>query len=648
MRFDPDDERGFQGARDRLAGEFGQTAEGAGLEWVAEQVLDLKWGYLGGDLATWRPRDVEEILLEIYPRKVVLERSDLPDVIRGFAGLLRFLDAAAVLTTSTRGAELATLVEELAAPFAAAMADESRWGMGKRLLGSAAAQGFDLSDPSQLEDIVAAFNARPIEERDAILGAAAGLPAGAAYPAPGLPVPPLRLPPVTLAPEGELVAAATASVWPKRVRRFVEYIGAGRPLTDTGNLKLADGKALVGILETGDTVDEVIGERTFRTRSSAELPTVDLTYALAEASGLVQVVGRRVLPVQDASLRDASELDTWYGLFLTLLHRVGPNQHHWRGGDPYGFGWYAEELDATLPRLLLELYRTQGPLDFADLAAEAWDTLLDAYDLEGTEPSKLAFHQRLVTRALARSLQLLEEFGVLRLVDVEAQPDDSPAPPESVGSPAPTGSVGLTDLGVWAINRLLSQVTDAPVVGDLVDVDAAELLARAPDLADDLATAEVDAWLARRGHAGAEALVAAMPGASEVGRGLAFRALLRLGPSVGDAVERLADDPDLRAYATVWRVDAQVATADEMVAGNPADFVRLLHAVLVVWGPQAVAGWVGPAAGARPLTTVIESLWRVPLPQTEEVLGALGAHVPDKAVAKAARKALFKLRSAKG
>jgi hypothetical protein len=39
--------------------------------------------------------------------------------------------------------------------------------------------------------------------------------------------------------------------------------------------------------------------------------------------------------------------------------------------------------------------------------------------------------------------------------------------------------------------------------------------------------------------------------------------------------------------------------------------------------------------------------WRVPGDDTETVLGAIASSHPDKSVAKAARKALFKLRSAK-
>ena len=42
-------------------------------------MLDLKWGYLGGDLDHWSPEDVVKILLDLYPAKVMLRAAaDLP------------------------------------------------------------------------------------------------------------------------------------------------------------------------------------------------------------------------------------------------------------------------------------------------------------------------------------------------------------------------------------------------------------------------------------------------------------------------------------------------------------------------------------------------------------------------------------------
>jgi hypothetical protein len=134
----------------------------------------------------------------------------------------------------------------------------------------------------------------------------------------------------------------------------------------------------------------------------------------------------------------------------------------------------------------------------------------------------------------------------------------------------------------------------------------------------------------------------------ETGRGLAFRALLRIGPAAADAVGGLRENPDLADFVTVFRVDTLAASPDEMDrAGDPEGWVRLLHTVLELWGPDAaVSAWAVPAAGAPGIEAMLETVWRIKGEHTEDVLVAVGGHHPDKRIAKAARRALFKHRSA--
>ena len=46
------------------------------------------------------------------------------------------------------------------------------------------------------------------------------------------------------------------------------------------------------------------------------------------------------------------------------------------------------------------------------------------------------------------------------------------------------------------------------------------------------------------------------------------------------------------------------------------------------------------------IEAMLNAAWRVPGEATGEVLAAVGGHHPDKRIAKAARKSLFKYRSA--
>jgi hypothetical protein len=83
-----------------------------------------------------------------------------------------------------------------------------------------------------------------------------------------------------------------------------------------------------------------------------------------------------------------------------------------------------------------------------------------------------------------------------------------------------------------------------------------------------------------------------------------------------------------------------------MVAPGPEEWVRLLGAVIELRSPAVAAAWAGPAAGELGVLGMLDVAWRVRLPQTATVLAVLGSTAPDKAVAKAARRAAHKHRSA--
>ncbi|MFH9354409.1 hypothetical protein [Kitasatospora sp. NPDC017646] len=84
----------------------------------------------------------------------------------------------------------------------------------------------------------------------------------------------------------------------EQVRGLVSWIGAGRKLTQTGKITLADARALVALLETGDTIDPAIGDRTFKTKSSQELYHLNLLVEWAKAARLLRVTGGRLVPVK--------------------------------------------------------------------------------------------------------------------------------------------------------------------------------------------------------------------------------------------------------------------------------------------------------------------------------------------------------------
>jgi hypothetical protein len=623
----------FKGDRSRAIVQ-GRSVE---LRADAELVLGFKWGYLDGHLGRWRTADLDELLLELYPRKVVADRELAALTVPAVAGLLEFLDEQGQLELGSDPLpRLLARLDALRGPFLEALGDASRYGLGTSLFRAMMADGVDLDDEAAVGGWVEAFNARPREERDRVLGPAMAQMAAALQGR-------RRLRPVTLAPVVELEQAAREAAVMVRFARFVDYVTTPRKLTEKGNLKLADARMLLEVLELDDRLDETIGERTFKTKSSTELPTLDLTFRWARAARLVKVRKGELSATQAGRRLDRDVLQTVYQALHGLLE-LGVLAHRYRE-DPYGFGWYAAEVDAEVPVWLLELYE-HGRLDIEDLAAETWELLLERFDLDDVPADKLAFHRRLVESGVRRILDRLQELGIVTVTDVDQVET-------SVGTEDRGGGAGLTDLGVWAVQRMASVYLDAPVVGTLMEVPAGELLRQATDMAEDAARAELDAWIAHRDVADAAAeLVAALPGADDVAIGLAFGALLRIGAPAAPAVSTLREDPRLGPYATAWLVDTLQIEAEQVRVDDVEGQVALLHAVLDLRGPHAVTIWLPLMLGVRSdtgrdaIATAVEHLWRARSAAAGEVLDAIAAVHPDKAVAKAARKALFKLRSA--
>ncbi len=628
--FGPDDQEAFAVARDRIVAAIADV-DGSVLGKVAGQVLDLKWGYLGGDLDHWSPEDVVKILLNLYPAKVMLDEADMADVPTGFAVLLRFLGRDRPRHEPSLEV-LAEFVGRLTSRFHAAMNDEDNWSFGKRIWSTATAEGVDLADQDAMGRWIEQFNERPVAERDQIFGPMSSVAPGGALIG--------SLPPVVLPTDDELRVMAEDTIVVKRLIRLVDYVGSGRAVTDLGNLKLADGKELVTLLETDDQFDKQFGDRVYKTGSSEELTDVDFIYRLALAADMLTIDGHKLLPGPSARSLPDDSINIFYATFLVLLQQVGPTQHHYRK-HRYGFDWFAEELDGQLPSIMIELYRHRDPYEIDDLAAQAWQDLNYAFDIPDVDSHNLEFQRSLVEFMLRNAFDRLAEMGIITIADEVRTPTRYGRIDRS------GGTVRLTPLGLWAVQRLASRITNAPVVGTLRSSSAAMMLSAAADLPHDLARAEVDAWIAHHGDGSAGELCVAIREADETGRGLAFQALLRIGAKAVDAVAGLADDVELAPFVTVWRVDVLAASAQEMDrSGDPEGWVRLLHAVVELWGPQAAAAvWAIPAAGAPGIQAMLDTAWRVKGERTDDVLAAIGGHHPDKHVAKAARKVLLKHRN---
>jgi hypothetical protein len=644
MEFGPEDEEAFFETRDALLEQFadwsGQAAPGTD-PGLVQLVLDYKWGYGDGHLGRWTTADLHDLLIDWFPSKVTLDPEDVslvPPTVRAF---LEWLEATGLLDPgSDPPVALRATLERLAPRFPAAMDDPSRHGMAKSFFGLLQQSGVDLTDEGAVAGFVEGFNQLPEQDRRRLL------------PLPGEQEEPPGFPPVRLAPEAELAAAADAAPAIQRLRRFTAWVGQGRKLTQKGRLTLADGKALVDLLATGDGVDPLIGDTTFRTRSSAELPEVAVTFAWAKAARLVRVVHGRVVPVKRSQALLDRPLELW-ARALEGLRQLGPDL---LGGGMFG-SLLADHLDSLVPVVLATMYAADEPVPLRALADTAWNDVRGSYDLALQRSPLAGTLRRMVTAELDRVLEHLELLGAVErlLPDAAAVElgldEELPAVTRHLigGEELLDTGFRLTALGTWGANRLLRDLgADAPTVGDLAGADAATLVAGCADYDEADCQTEMEAWCAARGGKAAAAELTALLRAGDdlQTRMLGFQALGAAGRAGVEAVQALRDDPQLRPYATMWLVDRgheqQDVIEPEMAARM---LVETCAMVAATQGPAAAAELLGGLGPPEEQAAIVESLWRVDSPHVGAALDALGAAHPDKQVAKAARKAAFKHRS---
>ncbi|CAM5672957.1 putative protein OS=Kitasatospora aureofaciens OX=1894 GN=GCM10010502_35790 PE=4 SV=1 [Kitasatospora aureofaciens] len=281
---------------------------------------------------------------------------------------------------------------------------------------------------------------------------------------------------------------------------------------------------------------------------------------------------------------------------------------------------------------------------------------------EGEEPSEeLLGDITDVMVALDPMLGDLAELGLLDYRPIDPELFDEEEGEEPVVGEAPLdeeesarfGLVRLTPLGQYGIRQwLLEDGYDAPLVGDLAQGDAAELLRGVCESANVLPEEELRVWVAgREPLPAARELLAAARGDDAYGplrRMLCVSALNLLGAEAEPAVREVLDDPELGGSARAWlsalgatdvpvpdRTMALWTVVDTFAAqlldsGGDAALLRELVTDLPVKGDPAA--WFG-------------ELWRVDHPYTADVLEAIGELHTDRAVAKEARKAAFKARS---
>ncbi|MFD7416352.1 hypothetical protein [Kitasatospora purpeofusca] len=522
-------------------------------------------------------------------------------------------------------------------------------------------EGAVLPADLELQDLYGAFAAHGLDDED--LDDAAVL------------VPPVRLP-----AEPELAALAKAVPMFDWALRLSRWAAPHRAVDEFGDLTAPDrvpAARLLGLApEEGEAPEEAVVEAMRAWSLACDLDLVEI--GTTAAGEHVAVPGPDLEPAEEGDPETVLELWLTAAGIVRELAVEADSQDLEREDDgnaeaeedEEGLGEVEDARDEAaelLDEALQVLYETTA---FAEPGTETVPLGVLAALLvvpEGEEPSdELLGDITDVMVALDPMLADLSELGLLdyRPIDPElfdeeegeetagAGPDGGPAELDEAES-ARFGLVRLTPLGQYGIRQwLLEDGYDAPLVGDLAQGDAAELLRGVSEAANVLPEEELKVWIEGRDPAAAarELLEAARgnDAYAPMRRMLCHSALTLLGAPAEPAVREVLGDPELGGGAAAWLVAlgaADVPAPDRATAlwtvvdafaaqlldtGGDPDQLRELVAELPV--TEEPADYLG-------------ELWRVEHPYTADVLEAVGEMHPDRAVAKEARKAAFKARS---
>jgi hypothetical protein len=609
----------------RWAAAPGRPLHGAPAAGAAEAdlLLGLLRDHLGiEDPARLKPGDIEELLLDVYPRKVtVFDAADIQDTIPAVRDLLAFLASTGRLSDSA-ARKLGRELDRVAPRFTEAVMDPSRWGMARSLTQAMVTDGVDITDPAAVQKWIAAYNANTPDlsddwdlDGDENLKEAFGLPD--------------RLPARRLPAPDELAALARKSPLLTTVARLAEWAGPRRAVEPEGELTAAD--TIAAAAELGIEIGDPAAVTTmFDVPELAHLWDLTMNTGFLEdqdEDGAPEVVAGEAAR-RWRSGTDLEALAIWAAAleFLmtdSLAIDADLDEERGDGLDFYGAGiglvtaLFLARGEGILVTLADEVIRETavGELSAAE-AAETWAAWTQAHG----EPAGVL-------------LRRLAELGAVRLDDEE----DGPV-------------ARLTPLGSWAVREeLIASGVDVPLLPPPAEMTAADLAGAAEGASEEEFAAETDAWLALRepGAAVRELLdFGAVAGPAE--RMTAVMAVRRLGDAAGPGWQAVLDVPALRPYAKMALAETAAGSQPELEP-QASDMAWILVDLLAAMPEELEADeFAAELAEAMPAGTedkMFDAMWRLPHPDAAAVLTLIGDRHPDKKIAKAARRFAYKASS---
>jgi len=588
----------------------------------ADLLLGLLHDHLGlDDPGRLKPGDLEDLLLNVYPRKVtVFDPADTQDTIPALRDLLAFLaDTGRLTDVAARG--LGRELDQVTPRFADAVMDPSRWGTARSIMQAMATDGVDITDSAAVQDWIAQYNESTWEPEegwdfdpeDYNLKESFGLPD--------------RLPAMRLPAQDELAALARKSPLLVAAGRLAEWAGSGRAIDEDGELSAADTAAAAAELGlgTGDpSAVTVMGD----------VPELVHLWNLGLDAGFLEENDDDTMVAAGESARlwhsgtDAEALAIWSEALTFLVTdslEIDADLDEPRGGD---LDFYGAGMGLVT---MLFLARSVGlPVAGAEeLIREGAAGELSAADAAGTWAAWTRAHGEPAAVLLGR----LAELGAVSLDDEDEGPVARLAP-----------------LGLWAVReQLTASGVDIALLPPPAEMTAADLVAAAEGGSEGEIAAEIDGWLALRDpDAAAAELLDFGAAASPAERITAVSAVHHLGAAAEPRWRAALEVPALRPYAKM----ALAETADGPLPGleqQPDDvawlLIDLLATATLAFEPDKLAGQLGEAVPKGGEEAMFDAMSRVPHPDAAEVLTLIGKHHPDKKVAKAARRFAYKATS---
>lgn len=425
------------------------------------------------------------------------------------------------------------------------------------------------------------------------------------------------LPTIRLRPDEELAAAARAVPLIARARDLALWVGSGRRVGEEWLLRdeeIVEALNAVGLPRPADG-EEPLAQRVPELWNLWN-HAVDLEFLTPDGRDTVSVAeDTAAWPFDD----DEDVLDVW-------IHGLTSIDY----GDPeLDDEDLAEALAGLTRALVIRLLLAGGEraldglrdelaeaaAEFDDLGADAWADAAERYG----DP-------------LAPVLDWLTGYGMVERVTE----DDAEV-------------VRLTPLGVEGVLHLTDEAgIEVDARPSIDSMTAGELLAIAADLPEEEADAEFAAWLElREPRRAAEELLeaAAEDEADALVRVQAASMVGSLGEDAVPAWKAALAEPSLRPYAATHLAQLGVADAEPTQADTHWLILDMWTISAGLGRPEFVGSLhdIGPAPQ---LVSLLDVIWKVPHPHVTDLLEAIADAHPDKQVSKAAKRALFKARSA--